>query len=333
MATRDERKRAVKRGASTSGPEVTVVIPAHGVARWLVGCVASALAQGDHVEVIVVDDASPDDGATRVAAAFPDEPRLRIVTNRRAKGVCGARNTGLELARSSWVVFLDGDDELLEGGIGRLLEGTNPGVVGVFGSFRHVDESGLDVASSWLVDRADALARHPQRLLDLGLLPRRTFNPPPGAMLLSVEALFAVGGWDETASGAGRSEDFEVVMRVATCGSVALVDAPVLAYLQRPGSRSTGERNNRRRLRTRAEVVRRVPRSWRPTVGKAQGLAYLRLVAPRLRAVRSDGGARSGVVGVVDLIAAGAFFVLGALCWPLPAWRPSWPALVREEAS
>ena len=166
-------------GAMGSVPDVSVVIPAFGVAEWLVDSVASALGQSVSLEVIVVDDASPDDGIARLQAAFPSEPRLRIVANRRAKGVCGARNTGLEEASAPWVVFLDGDDQLLPNGLAALLAGASEGVVGVFGGFRHVDEAGQDVTSSWLVDRADAFRRYPERPLGLGVLPRRTFNPPP----------------------------------------------------------------------------------------------------------------------------------------------------------
>ena len=320
----------VDEGSTGRSPEVSVIIPAYGVAEWIVGSVASVLAQSVSLEVIVVDDASPDEGIAKLKAAFPDEPRLRIVTNQRTKGVCGARNTGLELAAAPWLVFLDGDDQLLPEGLDALLRAASDGVVGVFGSFRHLDGSGRDVASSWLEDRADVQRRFPHRLLDLALLPRRTFNPPPGAMLFSAEAMWGVGGWDESASGVGRSEDFEVVMRMATRGPFVMMDTPVLAYLQRPGSRSTGERNNRRRLLTRLAIVRRTPRSSRPAVGRAQGQAYLRLVVPRVRSVISGGGARSGLVGLLDLLLAGAFVIWGMACWPLPAWRQSWPTLRRR---
>ena len=310
---------------------VSIVIPAYGVADWVVGSVQSSLRQACALEVIVVDDASPDDGVQRVREAFPAEPRLRILSNHRAKGVCGARNTGLEVVRAPWVVFLDGDDELLPGGLDALSRGVGPGVVGVFGSFRHVDEAGDDVASSWLADRADALARFDERTLDLALLPRRTFNPPPGAILLETQALRAVGGWDEGESGVRQSEDFEVVMRVATRGTFAMVADDVLAYLQRSGSRSAGEGNDRSRLLTRLAIVRRAPRRWRPRVGRAQGQAYQRLVVPRLKAVGKGGGLRSAAVGGVDVLLWLGFIVVGLVSWVLPEWSPSWPPIGEDE--
>lgn len=304
---------------------VSVVIPAHGVASWVVGAVRSALSQDHVLEVIMIDDASPDDAAAMVREAFGEEPRLKVVDNWRRAGVCGARNAGLELSKAPWIVFLDGDDQLLPGALDALLAGVSPGIAGVFGAFRHVDESGDDVTSSWLADRADAFDRFRQRHLDVALLPRRTFNPPPGGMLLSSDALREVGGWDEGASGVGRSEDFEVVMRVATKGDIALVETEVLRYLQRDGSRSTGSRNNRNRLKTRLTIVRRMPRRQRPAVGWSQGLAYLRLVGPRLRAVGTGGGLRSLSAAVFDLVLMAVFSLWGVACWPLPAWHPRWP--------
>ena len=79
--------------------------------------------------------------------------------------------------------------------------------------------------------------------------------------------------------------------------------------------------------------MRQMPRSFRPEVGRAQGQAYLRLVLPRLRSVSTGGGPKSGLVGLLDLAIAGGFSLWGLLCWPLPAWRPSWPPLVRRRGA
>ena len=59
-------------GAMGSVPDVSVVIPAFGVAEWLVDGVASALGQSVSLEVIVVDDASPDDGIARRPRSRPN---------------------------------------------------------------------------------------------------------------------------------------------------------------------------------------------------------------------------------------------------------------------
>jgi hypothetical protein len=71
--------------------------------------------------VIVVDDASTDDSA-RVAGA---RPGVRVLPARGA-GPAAARNTGLRAARGEWVQFLDTDDRLVPGKIGRQVAAAAP---------------------------------------------------------------------------------------------------------------------------------------------------------------------------------------------------------------
>jgi glycosyltransferase involved in cell wall biosynthesis len=91
-------------------PEVTVVIPTRS--RWdllSTAALPSALGQVDvEVEVVVVDDGSTD--ATAEALAGFADPRTRVVRHERPRGVAGARNAGLAVARGEWVAFLDDDD-------------------------------------------------------------------------------------------------------------------------------------------------------------------------------------------------------------------------------
>jgi len=91
-------------------PEVSVVIPTRN--RWPMlsaHALPSALAQEDvDIEVVVVDDASDDDTASRVAAI--DDPRVRLVRNEVKRRPSASRNVGAETARGAWLAFLDDDD-------------------------------------------------------------------------------------------------------------------------------------------------------------------------------------------------------------------------------
>ncbi|MEA2665389.1 MAG: hypothetical protein QOI11_2333, partial [Candidatus Eremiobacteraeota bacterium] len=67
---------------SAGAPTVSVMIPNYNYGRFVCDAVRSALAQtGVDVEVCVVDNASTDDSAARLRAAFGDDPRVRDDVN------------------------------------------------------------------------------------------------------------------------------------------------------------------------------------------------------------------------------------------------------------
>jgi len=90
--------------------EVSVVIPTRD--RWPLletSALPAALSQRevDH-EVIVVDDGSSDGTAERVGRL--GDPKVRVQRLVRSAGVSSARNAGIQIARGTWLAFLDDDD-------------------------------------------------------------------------------------------------------------------------------------------------------------------------------------------------------------------------------
>lgn len=90
-------------------PKVSIVIPAYNAENYLAEAVDSALAQTyDNVEVIVVNDGSPDDGATaRVAAKYGDKIKYFEKPN---GGSSSALNCGIENMTGEWFSWLSHDD-------------------------------------------------------------------------------------------------------------------------------------------------------------------------------------------------------------------------------
>src|SRR4051794_7148381 len=119
-------------GSTTS---VSVVIPAKNVAAYVGETLASALAQTEVTEVIVVDDGSTDDTPAIVRAIR--DPRLRLMTNG-AAGVSAARNLGAQHASGQWLLFLDADDRLRPGAVAALLAAARgaPRAVLVYGDYK-----------------------------------------------------------------------------------------------------------------------------------------------------------------------------------------------------
>lgn len=111
---------------SSAMPTISVVIPVHGVAAYLARCLDSVLSQHPF-EVIAVNDASPDDSASILAARD-----VTVIANDTAQGPGRARELGAKQATGDYVWFVDGDDELAPGALAavtRALDQTQPDVL------------------------------------------------------------------------------------------------------------------------------------------------------------------------------------------------------------
>lgn len=123
---------------------VTIVIPTFGQADRVGEAIASALAQSYRdLDVLVMDDASPDDTPT-VTGRFADR-RLTVVRNAVNLGRVGNYREGLSRARGAWVLMLDGDDVLLDSEfVGEAMRhiANDPGLVLVVGGQRFLQHDG-----------------------------------------------------------------------------------------------------------------------------------------------------------------------------------------------
>lgn len=94
-------------------PRFSVIVPAYKVQAYLHECLESVLSQScPDLELIAVDDCSPDACGAIVDEFAARDARVRPVHLTENGGPGGARNAGLEVATGDYVVFLDGDDTL-----------------------------------------------------------------------------------------------------------------------------------------------------------------------------------------------------------------------------
>jgi CDP-glycerol glycerophosphotransferase len=106
-------------------PALSVVIPVYGVADYLRECLDSILCQaGGEVEIIGVDDCSPDSSGAILAEYAARDPRVRAMVRTANGGAGEARNTGFDQARGEYVWFVDGDDWLPPGSIAAVIDRT-----------------------------------------------------------------------------------------------------------------------------------------------------------------------------------------------------------------
>ncbi|OUP38140.1 glycosyltransferase family 2 protein [Olsenella sp. An188] len=91
-------------------PEISVVIPIYNVEKYMRRCVDSVLQQEfDNAEIILVDDGSTDQSGVICDQYAADYDTVRVI-HQRNKGLSGARNAGIDVARGEWITFIDGDD-------------------------------------------------------------------------------------------------------------------------------------------------------------------------------------------------------------------------------
>jgi CDP-glycerol glycerophosphotransferase len=101
-------------------PRVTVVVPVYDVERWLPASLDSVLGQsGVDLQVVVVDDGSPD-GSGAIADAYAARDHRVRVLHVANGGLGSARNIGAERVQGEYLGFLDSDDVLPAGALACL---------------------------------------------------------------------------------------------------------------------------------------------------------------------------------------------------------------------
>jgi CDP-glycerol glycerophosphotransferase (TagB/SpsB family)/glycosyltransferase involved in cell wall biosynthesis len=94
-------------------PRFSVIVPAYKVQAYLHECLESVLSQSyPDLEVIAVDDCSPDACGAIIDEFAARDPRVRAVHLPENRGLGRARNAGMAEASGDYLLFLDGDDTL-----------------------------------------------------------------------------------------------------------------------------------------------------------------------------------------------------------------------------
>jgi len=100
---------------------VSIVVPVFKSEQTLGRCVESLERQTERdIEIILVDDGSPD-GCPKLCDEMAEEDsRLRVI-HKENGGVSSARNAGIEAAFGEWLLFVDSDDFVEADMVERLL--------------------------------------------------------------------------------------------------------------------------------------------------------------------------------------------------------------------
>lgn len=94
----------------------SIIIPFYNVERYIEECIRSVAEQDypkDDFEIICVDDCSPDNSRDIVQRLMSEYPNLKLICHSMNKRQGGARNTGIDVAKGEWILFLDSDDKYM----------------------------------------------------------------------------------------------------------------------------------------------------------------------------------------------------------------------------
>lgn len=261
---------------------VSVIVPAFKATATLDLCLGSLLAQQSapaHYEIIVVDDASPDNTAdmaeTYIKQAAEKGITLQILRLEKNGGPARARNAGARIAKGDIIIFTDSDCELTPQWLGEMLAGfDDPTIDAVKGAYKtRQKEIGARFAQIEFEERYRMLEA--AETIDVVFSYSAAFRR---------DVFLGLNGFDETFPVADN-EDTDLSWRLIDAGHKAVFRPNALLYHRHPPRLYDYYRKKISRGYWRIIVYRRFPEkavkdSYTPQSLKVQILlAYLALMA------------------------------------------------------
>jgi hypothetical protein len=221
-------KAEIVRPAGQNGhrPSVSVIIPCYNYGRYLAQCVDSALSQeGVRVEVLIIDDASPDGSDQVVRDLGSRDARIRTICHTVNQGHIATYNEGIAEVSGDYIVLLSADDLLTPGCLARatsLME-AYPSVGLVYGYPVDFSDSHLpaarQAAKSWIIWPGHEWLTYRCKV------GQNIIRCPE--VVLRASVLREIGGYQ---SHLPHAADFELWMRASTVSDIGYVAGADQAY-------------------------------------------------------------------------------------------------------
>lgn len=124
-------------------PLISIVIPVYNVEKYLKICVDSVIKQTyENIEIILVDDGSTDSSSYICDMLSKEDKRIYVI-HKKNEGLGLARNTGIDVAKGKYIIFIDSDDFVNETMVEDLLKASiNNNCDTVKDGCKRVDENG-----------------------------------------------------------------------------------------------------------------------------------------------------------------------------------------------
>ena len=215
---------------------ISVIIPIYNVEKYLDRCLKSVCDQSYRkLEILLVDDGATDGSGAIADRWAAEDPRIRVI-HQLNQGLSGARNTGIDAAAGSFIVFLDSDDYADTDMIRKLYKSVSEtGADMAIGRYETVDESGKTVhipgkkPEEW--KRGCQTGRQALRELAVSVSGFPCTIPAWNRLVrtdIQKQILFPVGKLHE--------DEFVVHRLLGMCRRIAYLEDVTYFYVQREGS-------------------------------------------------------------------------------------------------
>jgi glycosyltransferase involved in cell wall biosynthesis len=226
--------------------KITIGIPAYKQDEFLSEAVESALAQTyQDIEIIVVDDGSPDNTGKIADGYIPlSNGKLKVV-HQVNKGLASARNTAIMNMTGDYFLPLDSDDILMENCIEKIVE--------------VIEKTGADIVAPSI--RCFGLGHN-----DTILMPNPTFDDFKAGNRLAYcsaikkDALLECGGYSPKMDTLGGYEDLHLWYDMMNRGKkIVTIQEPLVMYRTKTESMWTKAEENKGALW--AQIIKDFPKT------------------------------------------------------------------------
>lgn len=193
-------------------PLISVIVPVYNVERSLDRCVRSITEQTyRHLEIILVDDGSPDECPRMCDEWAGRDDRIRVV-HKPNGGLSDARNAGLNAMHGDFVAFIDSDDYVEPDYVGRLHAGIADADMSVCSIICEDSDGKVRQGSEPIVEKQDAVSS--EEYLRRALLDWR--------LVVAWNKLYAASIWNQLRFPVGRIHEDEYVLHqvVGRCKNI-----------------------------------------------------------------------------------------------------------------
>lgn len=104
--------------------KLSIIVPVYNVEKYLERCVSSLVNQDiqkESYEIILVNDGSTDQSGEIARRIVSQYDNIRLIEQEN-KGLSGARNSGMDVARGEYLMFVDSDDMLFPNVISKIVQ-------------------------------------------------------------------------------------------------------------------------------------------------------------------------------------------------------------------